>query len=136
MWRVAGGLDWNTIAQLSEKWANSYELTLAKDFVDHLDTLPEGETGHVLFQVDGADAASEPLASEVGKALQGKTMLGLVARVAAIPSRPEGPAVACRVRLKGNEALVQLASSDALARNWVPGRQVQSPGGGAGAAEV
>ena len=119
MWRVAGGLDWNTISQLSEKWANGHELTLAKEFVDHLDALPEGETGRVLFQVDGADAASEPMASEFGKALQGKTILGLVARVA-IPSRPEGPAVACRVRLNGSEALVQVASSDATAQNWIP----------------
>jgi hypothetical protein len=29
------------IAQLSEKWANDYELTLAKDFVEHLDGLTE-----------------------------------------------------------------------------------------------
>jgi len=128
MWRVAGGLDWNTISQLSEKWANNrnmlesvrYELTLAKEFVDHLDALPEGETGRVLFQVDGGDAASEPMASEIGKALDGKTVLGLVARVGEIPSRPEGPAVACRVRLNASEALVQVSSSDATARNWVP----------------
>jgi len=120
MWRVAGGLDWNTISQFSEKWANGYELTLAKEFVDHLDALPEGETGRVLFQVDSADAASEPIASEVGKALNGKTLLGLVARVTEIPSRPEGPAVACRVKLNAGEALVQVTSSDAAARNWVP----------------
>ena len=53
MWRVASGLDWNTIAQLSRNWANRYELTLAKDFVDRLDTLPEGETGRLMFQVTG-----------------------------------------------------------------------------------
>ena len=80
MWRVAGGLDWNTISQFSEKWANGHELTLAKEFVDHLDALPEGETGRVLFQVDGEDEASEPLALEIGKALEGKMVLGLVAR--------------------------------------------------------
>jgi len=121
MWRVAGGLDWSTISQLAEgKWANGHELTLAKEFVDHLDALPEGETGRVLFQVDGGDAASGPMASEIGKALDGKTVLGLVARVGEIPSRPEGPAVACRVRLNASEALVQVSSSDATARNWVP----------------
>ena len=135
MWRVAGGLDWDTISQFSEKWANGHELTLAKEFVDHLDTLPEGETGRVLFQVDGTDAASEPIASEIGKALNGKTILGLVARVAEIPSRPEGPAVACRVRLNASEALVQVASSDATAQNWVPfGKFTRA--GGAGAGEV
>jgi len=120
MWRVAAGLDWNTISEFSQKWANGYELTLAKEFVDHLDALPEGETGRVLFQVDSADAASKPVASEVVKALSGKTILGLTARVAEIPLRPDGPAVACRVKLNAGEALVQVTSSDAAARNWVP----------------
>ena len=44
MWHLAAGLDWNTIAQLSDKWVNRYELTLAQDFVARLDTKSEGET--------------------------------------------------------------------------------------------
>ena len=60
-------MDWDTIAEFSEKWANEYELTLAKDFVERLDALPEGETGRLLFQVDGKDAAGEPIAREVSK---------------------------------------------------------------------
>jgi hypothetical protein len=119
MWRLAGGLSWDTIAELSEKWANDYELTLAKDFVEHLDSLTEGETGRLLFQLDGVDAASEAIASEVGKALDGKTVLGLVAQVGEIPARPLGPAVACKVRVKANEATVQVSSSDANAKSWV-----------------
>ena len=74
MWRLAGKLDWDTIGELSRNWANEYELTLAKDFVEHLDALPEGETGRLLFQVDGKDAAGEPVASEVSKMLRGKTV--------------------------------------------------------------
>ncbi len=119
MWRLAAGLDWETIARLSEKWANPYELTLARDFVDHLDALTEGETGRVLFQVQGTGAASEALAAEVGKAVQGKTVLGLVAELG-IPARPAGPAVSCRVRLTAGEALVQVDGSDAAGRSWVP----------------
>ena len=49
----------------------------------------------------------------------GQMVLGLVAEVG-IPARPEGPAVACRVRMSASEALVQVTSSDATARNWVP----------------
>ena len=113
MWRLAGGLDWDTISVLSQKWANDYELTLAKDFVEHLDTLPEGETGRLLIQVDGTDAAGEPIAAELGQLLRDKTVLGLKAVVAEIPTRPNGPAVACRVRLSGKEAMVQVSSSDA-----------------------
>ena len=118
MWRLAGGLDWDTISQLSVKWANDFELTLAKDFVQHLDGIPEGETGRLLFQFDGVDEASQAIASEVGKALEGKTVLGLVAHVGEIPANPGGPAVACKVRIKANEATVLLSSSDATANNW------------------
>jgi hypothetical protein len=119
MWRLAGRLDWDTIAQISQKWANEYELTLAKDFVEHLDTLPKGETGRLLFQVDGKNAAGEPFAAEVNKVLQGKIVLGLMAHVGPIASRPGGPAVACRIRLSENEAMVQVSSSDASAKAWV-----------------
>jgi hypothetical protein len=119
MWRLAGGLDWETIAQISEKWANDHELTLAKDFVEHLDALPEGESGKLLFQVDGSDAAGEAAAKELSKALKGKTILGLVAQVGELPAAPDGPAVVCKIRLKGNGSMVQVASSDAMAKDWV-----------------
>ena len=49
---------------MSEGWANPYELTLAKDFVDHLDGLAEGESGRMLFEVEGTDAANEARAAE------------------------------------------------------------------------
>jgi hypothetical protein len=120
MWRVAAGLEWETIAQLSEKWANDYELTLAMDFVDHLQTSPQGETGRVLLQVTGSDAASEATALEFGKAIQGVTLLGLQAQVGEIPEQPEAPSVACRVRFTATDAMVQVASSDKAAKSWVP----------------
>jgi hypothetical protein len=121
MWRLAGGMEWDDIAQLSAKWANPYEVTLARDFAEHLDGLQEGEgeTGSLLFQVNGADAAGEVMAAELVKAVQGKTVLGLLAEIG-IPARPNGPAVACQVRIKGRDAAVQIASSDAAAQNWVP----------------
>jgi hypothetical protein len=118
MWRLSRGLDWETIAQLSQKWANRYELTLAKDFVDQLSSLPEGDSGRILFQIAGTDSASESMAAELVESIKGKTVLGLQA-VIGIPSRPERPAVACEVRLKGGEALVHVSSSDGVAQNWV-----------------
>ena len=59
MWHLTAGLDWETLAQVSKGWANRNELTLARDFVEHLDKMPEGETGRVLFEVEGTDAATE-----------------------------------------------------------------------------
>ena len=61
MWRLASKLDWETIGELSRNWANDYEMALAKNFVEHLDALPEGEAGRLLFQVDGKDEAGRRL---------------------------------------------------------------------------
>jgi hypothetical protein len=119
MWNLAAGMDWTTIAEMSQKWANRYELTLAKDFVDHLDAVPEGETGRILFEVDGTDEATAKIADDLRKAIRRKVVLGLMAEVG-IPPRPDSPAVACRVQIKPNQAYVQVTSSDGAARNWVP----------------
>ena len=118
MWNLAADLDWSTIAQLSQGWANPYELALAKSFVEHLDSLPAGESGRLLVQVDAVDSASEPAAAELKKSLRGMTMLGLVIQVGEIPRRPEEPVVACIISLKAGEATVQVATSDATAQNW------------------
>src|SRR5262249_17401921 len=117
MWRLTGGLDWDTIAQLSEKWANPFEMTLAQDFVRRLGALPEGESGRLLFRIEGTDAAGQARTAELAELIKGKTVLGLQAELG-VPARPEGPAVAARVRLSGNSALVVVASSDGSARSW------------------
>jgi hypothetical protein len=119
MWRLTSGMDWNELARMAE-WANPYELTLARDFVEHLDGLEEkgGETGSLLFQVEGTDDAGAAMATELTELLKDKTVLGLKVKIG-IPEQPEGPSVACRVRLQGAEALVQVASSDGPARHWL-----------------
>jgi hypothetical protein len=121
MWNVAAGLDWDTIAELSQRWANRFELALAKDLVDHLDADTElaVETGRILFQVSGTDGEAEALAAGLKKELEGKLVLGLRSGLG-IPVRPGGPALACRVRIKAGEAQVQLSSSDVSARDWIP----------------
>ena len=118
MWHLAAGLDWETIGQLSQSWANRYELTMARDFVEHLDTMVEGETGRVQFQIDSADFSHEVIAADVSRELQGKIVLGLRAE-RGIPVRPDALSVAIRVRLKGDDAQVQVASSDESAQKWV-----------------
>jgi len=121
MWKLAAGLDWNTIAQLSQSWSNRHELTLAKDFVDRLDTLPAGETGHLFLEVVAADETSQDSAAELTKVLQGKSILGLVAQVSdKLAARSDGPAIACRVKLNAGDASVQVLGSDMAAANWVP----------------
>ena len=58
------------------------------------------------------------VAAQVGGFLNGKTILGLQASIG-VPDRPEAASVACRVRLTGREALVQMASSDGVSGAWV-----------------
>lgn len=118
MWRVAAGLEWETIEELSSKWANRYELTLAKAFVDRLDSAATGESGRLLFEVAGSDAATAELAASVRKELSQKVVLGLQSEVG-IPANPVGPSVACRVKIGGDNAVVQVMASDALAQHWV-----------------
>jgi hypothetical protein len=121
MWRVAAQLDWEAIARMSRGWSNAPELSLARDFVAKLDTLPEGDSGSLLCEVRAADEAQAAVAAELGKLLEGQVVLGLPVK-AAVPSRPEGPAVACRIELvgaaEGVEARVQVAKSDGAATAW------------------
>jgi hypothetical protein len=118
MWNVATGLDWATIGELSKDWSNRYELALARDFVDHLNTVSDWETGRILFQISGTDTRSNARAAELEKAFTGKLVLGLRTGMG-IPTRPDGPSLSCRVRLQAAEAQVQLSSSYAAAQKWV-----------------
>ena len=93
MWRLVAGLDWESIADLSKKWSNDYELTLARDFVERLDSLTDSETGRLQIELRGNDEASEPMAAEAVEVLTGKTVLGLPAETG-VPERPDGPTVA------------------------------------------
>jgi hypothetical protein len=118
MWRVSANLDWSTIANLSQAWAGRHELTMAQYFVDHLDDAGDGDSGRIYFEVDGADDAGKTVAAELTKALEGKTVLGVLAATG-IPAQPQSPALACRIRLTGTEASVQVTGTDASALKWV-----------------
>jgi hypothetical protein len=122
MWKLTSGKDWAAIEQLSASWANAHELSLAREFVDRLDTLPEYETGTVLFALEGVDAAGKAMAAALTKELGEKFFLGLRPKLVKQEEldQPEGPAVACRVRISQTEASVQVASSDGAAQRWVP----------------
>ena len=65
-------------------------------------------------------------AAELERAFAGKLVLGLRG-VIGIPERPEGPSLACRVRVHGDEVQVQLSSSDAAAEKWVAAAKFTIP---------
>ena len=78
MWNVAAGLDWNTIAQLSQRLVQSPRADAGQGF--------RGSSRHAAGRRDRAccsswspaDEASKAMAAELSKALQGKSVLGLV----------------------------------------------------------
>jgi len=122
MWRVGSKLEWDAIAQMSKSWSNAHELSLARAFVDSLNTLPEGESGALLVEINAADGTQTALASELSKLLDGQVVLGLRVKLG-VPAKPQGPTVACRVQVIGTaekpEAQVQVAKSDGTGTAWV-----------------
>jgi hypothetical protein len=119
MWRLAQGMEWSDIAALSSKWANAHELSLARKFVEELDGLGDAENGSIHFSVEASDDAARPFATALNKQLTDHLFLGLKAKQG-VADRPEGPALAFRVRVSADEALVQVVSSDGSAQKWVP----------------
>ena len=54
MWRLTSGLGWDDMARAAE-WATPYEVTLARDFVEHTSTscrIRPAETGTLLFEIE------------------------------------------------------------------------------------
>ena len=118
LWRLTSNLDWDQIAQFADKWANRHELALAQQFVDRLDDLPNLDSGTLLFEIEALDGGQKENAAALEKAIRGTWVLGLPAKIG-VPDAPDGPAVACRVRLGRDEALVQVLGSSADATRWV-----------------
>ena len=99
------------MARMTKAWANPHEIALARHFVERLDALPAAEMGrfHIGF------VGNPDLAAELSKLLRDARILGLKVE-SDVPSRPDGPAIACSVDLAGltgrEEARVTIKSSN------------------------
>ena len=124
IWHVADGFDWNTIARFSQGWANAQEITLARRFAERLRETPgDGSTAvpaaALYGELTARDSENDSRLAEFKELLEGNPVLGLTYR-SGMPVRPEGPALACRIRLEQDEALVQLSASSDDGNAWVP----------------
>ncbi|QDV32638.1 hypothetical protein [Tautonia plasticadhaerens] len=126
MWKLIYELDWATIRQLSRRWANPHELTLARQFVRRIKggAIEPGSDGRapLYIEMDGDD----PIAESLCRAISGATMLGMKVGLKA-PNQPDETAVACMIRFNeapagapDREATVMVYASDAEARSWTP----------------
>jgi len=122
MWNVASKLDWETIERMSKGFANAHEVSLAREFVEKLNTLTDGETGALLCEVTAGVETQAALVNELGHLLDGQMVLGLPVK-STVPAQPDGPSLACRIQVIGTaaapEAQVQVAKSDGEAAKWV-----------------
>jgi hypothetical protein len=126
MWHVRVGLDWTTISRLSKNWANPNELALARHFVNRLAAargeLKDGDSRVLHVEVASQNASTEKVASEIRSTLKDQAVLGL-AMVDGVPTKPEGPGLACKIRFVGTsdntEAVVQVLTTDPSGREWV-----------------
>jgi len=124
IWHVVDGFDWNSISRFSRGWANTQEITLARRFAERLRETP-GDGSDVapvaaLYgELTARDSANDSRLAELKALLEGKPVLGLTFR-SGVPVRPEGPALACRIRLEQDEALVQLSGSSDDGSTWIP----------------
>jgi hypothetical protein len=118
---AAAGMSWSDLARISKGWANAQELALAKQLVADLDAKSPADTGRLLIEVTAKDEAQKGLAGELSGLFRNRSMLGLMVE-SSVPSRPTGPAVACKVQLSGAaekpEAMVQVATTDGSGTAW------------------
>jgi hypothetical protein len=96
---------------------------MARHFAANLDSLPEGESAAFLCEIVPEKIELKGVAAAVAAGLKGKTVLGLPVRFE-VPSRPEGPALACKVTIAGTretpEATVLVSTSGTDATAWAP----------------
>jgi hypothetical protein len=118
MWRLLTDASWENINRIASPNVNSYEMVLAREFVDSLDRAPDTETGEILFQVDAATPKSTKAVDELREMLNDKVVLGLRSRVGTLAD-PDRPAVACRVQVGEEEAVAQVYCTGPYAAKWL-----------------
>jgi hypothetical protein len=122
MWKVAGGLDWDTIARLTRGRVNAHEIALARRLVDQLGEtegkLPPTEAGMIYWELKTAGSGSPQLSAQFRKLLDKYTMLGLKAKEG-VPASPDGPALACKADLSDSKVSASVLSTDGAGAAWV-----------------
>lgn len=118
LWNVADGFEWESVARYAGGWANPFEMALARDFADRLREGKPAMPPRLQWELTTRSGAVEPLAAGLRRLLETRRFLGLESREG-IAARPEGPALACRVRLQDRMAVAQFSVTEATAERWV-----------------
>jgi hypothetical protein len=123
LWNVGTGLDWQTIGRISQsqKWANANELTLARKFVERLDSVGAGrvatDPGVLYWEAKADGVAAAALAEHLRTVWRKSSVLGLSAKEG-VPPQPDGPALACKLEINAQAVNVKLGMTDPDAASW------------------
>ncbi len=82
-------------------------------------TITEPELGTLYWELTNRRPDGDPLADALATLLREHTVLGLRTHEG-MPPKPEGPAVAVRIRVDEGEEMVQIAVTDPLDATWKP----------------
>jgi hypothetical protein len=122
LWNVTSGADWDNVGRLSQGWGNAHEIALARRFVDGLEeahaSSARAEPGLLYWDLKADGDQYKELIDGLRTLWAKYPVLGLTAREA-VPERPEGPALACWMELKGGALDVRLAASHPSGSDWV-----------------
>ena len=77
------------------------------------------ELGVVYWEVTNRESTNEELAKKLPELLKDRQVLGLTTQEG-MPAHPQGPALACRIRLDETEELVQVFASNEVGDEWIP----------------
>jgi hypothetical protein len=125
LWHLGTGLDWSRLEPLARGWANPGEFALARRFVNRLDDssvvteheAPSSSTGSLDIDLSASCSESEPLAAQLHTLLDGRTMFGLMVRLRQA-GPPQGPSIACQVRLERAVASVRVLTTVESGTAW------------------
>ena len=124
LWNVTNGTDWDGVGRLSKGWGNAHEIALARRFVAGLEGSEDARTpavdpGLLCWDIQTESTRARELAEDL-RGLWGKgPVLGLTAKEG-VPTRPDGPALACRIELDDSAVAVKLEASHPSGTGWVP----------------
>ena len=127
LWHVAAGVDWTTLARISRRWANASEIALARDIAGRFESqaaATESPEGRLVIEIL-SDAEHNALAGSLRSTLEEQPIFGLRVR-SGIPAQPTCPSIACRTKIAGTEASVQLWLSDPAGK-WVSAGKFTMP---------
>jgi hypothetical protein len=123
-WYVTDGSDWDNVGRLSIGWGNASELALARKFVAELgrrvdsSSQSHADPGPLYWEIKANSPQVKELVDGLQKLWEKSPVLGLAAKEG-VPTRPDGPAIACQAEISEAAVNVKLSVSHPSGSDWI-----------------